>query len=104
MYNVIKTNCAQQALHTHTQNERILKESNLKMHYQNILSAVVCAITTRRITLEIIPVSSLRKKLSVNGFLYKNDILAAYSFNRINHNIYRLKKSLIFLIVFPIPL
>ena len=74
---------------THTQNKRILKESHLNMQYQNSLSAVVRAITSRRITPEKISVSSLRKKLSVNGSLYKNDILAAYSLGRIHHNIYR---------------
>ena len=89
---------------THTQNERILEESNLKMQYQNSLSAVVRAITKRRITPEIISVNSLLKKLSVNGSLYENDILAAYSLGRIHHNIYRLEESLIFLIVFPTPL
>ena len=66
------------------------------MQYQNSLSAVVRAITTLRITQEIIPVSSLRKKLSVNGSLYENDILAAYSLGRIHNNIYRLDESLIF--------
>ena len=101
MYNLLKKHCAQQALHI--QNERILEESNLKMQYQNSLSAVVRAITTPRITPEIIPVSSLRKTLSVNGSVYENDILAAYSLGRIHHNIYRLEESLIFLIVFPTP-
>ena len=89
---------------THTKNERKLEESSLKIQYQNSLSAVVRAITTRRITPEIIPVSSLRKKLAVPGSLYENDILAAYSLGRIHHNIYRLDESLIFLIVFPTPL
>ena len=98
----MKKRCAQLALHT--QNERILEESNLKMQYQNSVSAVVRAITTRRITPEIIPVSSLRLKLSVNGSLSENNILAAYSLGRIHHNIYRLDESLIFLIVFPTPL
>ena len=46
----------------------------------------------------------MHKKLSVNGSLYENDILAAYSLGRIHHNIYRLEESLIFLIVFPTPL
>ena len=88
---------------THTNNERILEKSSLKMQYQNSLSRVVHAITTRRITPEIIPVSSLRNKLSVPGSLYETDILAAYSLGRIHHNIYRLDESLIFLIVFPTP-
>ena len=88
---------------THTTNERILEKSSLKMQYQNSLSAVVHAITTRRITPEIIPVSSLRRKLSIPGSLYENDILSAYSLGRIHHNIYRLDESLIFLIVFLTP-
>ena len=46
----------------------------------------------------------MRKKLSVNGSLYENDILAPYSLGRIHHNIYCLEESLIFLIVFPTPL
>ena len=74
------------------------------MQNQNSLSAVVPAITLRRITPETIPVSSLRTKLSVNGSLYENDILAAYSLGRILHNIYRLENSLLVLIVFPTPL
>ena len=74
------------------------------MQYQNSLSAVVRAITSRRITPEIIFVSSLRNKLSVNGYLYENDIFAAYSLGRIHYNIYRLEESLILLIVFPTPL
>ena len=59
------------------------------MQYQNSLPALVRAITTLRITQEIIPVSSLRKKLSVNSSLYEQDILAAYSVGRIHNNIYR---------------
>ena len=74
------------------------------MQSKNLLSSVVCAIITRRITPEIIPVSSLRKKLTVNKSLYEKDILAAYSLGRIHNNIYRLEESLIFLIVFPTPL
>ena len=52
---------------THTQNERVLKRNNLKIQYHNAISTVVCAITTRRITPEIIPISSLRKHLNTNG-------------------------------------
>ena len=102
MYNVLKKRCAQLALQT--KHERILEESNLKMQYQNLLSAVVRAITTRRIILEIIPLSSMSKKLTVNGSLYEDDILDAYSLGRIYHNINCLEESLIFLIVFPTPL
>ena len=65
------------------------------MQYQSSSSAVVRAITTRRIIPEISPVSSLRKKLSLNGSLYENDILAAYSHGRIYHNIYHLEERLI---------
>ena len=74
------------------------------MQYQNSLSAVVRAITSRRITPEIIFVSSLGKKLLVNGSLYENYILAAYFLGKIHHNIYPLEESLICLIVYPKPL
>ena len=58
------------------------------MQYQNSLSAIIRAITTCSKTPKIISVNYLSKKLSVNGILYKNDILAAYSLERIYHNIY----------------
>ena len=54
------------------------------MQYQNSLSAVVRAITTRIITPEIILLSSLRKMLFVNGSLYENNILATDSFRKIH--------------------
>ena len=78
--------------------------SNLRLQYRTSLSAVVTAITTRRITPEILPLSSLRKSLKINNTLFENDILTAYSLGRIHHNIYRLNESLIFLVVFPTPL
>ena len=80
---------------THTQNERVLERNNLKIQYHNILRTVVGAIPTRRITSEIIPISSLRKSLNTNGTLFQNDILAAYSLGRIHHTIYRLNESCI---------
>ena len=64
---------------THTQNERVLKRNNLKIQYHNALSTVVGAITTHRITPEIIPISSLRTSLNTNGTLFQHDVLAAYS-------------------------
>ena len=48
------------ASETQTQNELSLELSNLRLQYRTSLSAVVTAITTRRITPEILPVSSLR--------------------------------------------
>ena len=77
------------ASETHIQNERLLEMSNLRLQYRTSLSAVVTAITTRRITPEILPVSSLRKSLKINNTLFVNDILTAYSLGRIHHNIYR---------------
>ena len=59
------------------------------------------AITTRRITPEILPVNSFRQSLNINNTLFANDILTAYSLGSIHHNIYRLNESLIFLVVFP---
>ena len=78
--------------------------SNLRLQYRTSLSAVVTAITTRRITPEISPVSSLRKSFKINTTLFENDILTVYSLGRIHHNIYRLNESLVFLSVFPTPL
>ena len=89
---------------THTQNERVLERNNLKIQYHNALSTFVNAITTRRITPEIIPISSLRKSLNTNGTLFQNDILAVYSFGRIHHTIYRLNESLVFLVILRSPL
>ena len=89
---------------THSDNERALERNNLKLQYRSSLSTVVTAITTRRITPEIIPVSSLRKYLKMNGTLFEHDILTAYSVGRIHHTIYRLQESLVFLVVFPTPL
>ena len=63
------------ASQSHTQNERSLKMSNLRLQYRTSLSAVVTAITTRRITPEILPVSSLRQSLKINSTLFENDIL-----------------------------
>ena len=85
--------------HTHTKLKNF-RRNNLKIKYQHSLSAEVSAITTRRITPEIIPDSALLKKLLVNGSLYENDILAAYFLGRIHQNIYRLEESLIFLMFF----
>ena len=48
------------ASETHTQNERALEQSNLKIQYYSSLFTVVNAITTRRITHEIIPINSLK--------------------------------------------
>ena len=81
-----------------------MEKSNLCLQYRTLLSAVVTAITTRRITPEILPVSSLRKGLKINSTLFENDILTAYSLSRIHHNIYRLNESLVFLVVVPTPL
>ena len=75
---------------THTQNERVLERNNFKIQYHNSLSTVESAITTRRITPEIFPISSLRKSLNKNRTLFQNDILAAYSLFRIHYTIYRL--------------
>ena len=50
----------------HTQNERVLERNNLKIQYHNALSTVVGAITTGRITPEIVPISSIRKSLNTN--------------------------------------
>ena len=97
-----ETLCSASAIHT--DNERTLEKSNLKLHYSTSLSSVVTALTTRRITPEIIPVSSLRKSLNVNGTLFEKDILSAYSLGRIHHNIYRLNESLVFLVIFPTPI
>ena len=72
---------------THIQNDRVLERNNLKIQYHNALSTVVGAIKTRRITPEIIPISSLRKSLNTNGTLFQHDILADYSLNRIHHTI-----------------
>ena len=89
---------------THTANERTLDQSNLRLQCRQSLSAVVNSLTNHRITLEIIPVRSLRKSLMINGSVYEHDILTAYSLGRIHHKIYRLNESLIFLIIFPTPL
>ena len=89
---------------THTQNERLLEQNNLKTQYHNALSTVVGAITTRRITLKIIPLSSFRNSLNINGTLFQTDILSAYSLGRIHHTIYRLNESLVFFVIFPTPL
>ena len=89
---------------THTQNKRVVERNNLKIQYHNALRTVVSAIKTRRITPEIIPISSLRKSLSTNQTLFQNDILASYSLGRIHHTIYRLNKSLVFLVILPTPL
>ena len=85
---------------THSENEQILQSANLRLQYKNSLSTVVNAITTRRVNPEIIPISSLRKSLNLNGTLYEKDILTAYSLGRIHNNIYRLNESLVFLVVF----
>ena len=58
----------------HSQNKRSLAMSNLRLQYRTRLSAVVTAITTRRITPEILPVSSLRKSLKINNTLFEHDI------------------------------
>ena len=89
---------------THTQNKRVLDRNNFKIEYHNALSIVVSAIKTRRITPEIIPISSLRKNLNTNQTLFKNDILAAHSLGRIYPTIYRLNESLVFLVILPTPL
>ena len=89
---------------THTQNERVLERNNLKIQYHNALSTVISAITTRRITPVIIPISSLRKSLNTNGSLFKTDILAAYSLGQIHHTIYRLNESLVFHVILPTPI
>ena len=89
---------------THSENEQILQSANLRLQYKNSLSTVVNAITTRRVNPEIIPISSLRKSLNLNGTLYEKDILTAYSLGRIHNNIYRLNESLVFLVVFPTPM
>ena len=60
---------------THTQNKRVLERDNFNIQYNNALSTVVDAITTRRITPEIIPISSLRKSLNTNGTLFQHDIV-----------------------------
>ena len=85
---------------THTQNERSMEMSNIRLQYRTTLSAVVTAITTRQITPEILPVSSLRKSLNIKNNLFENNILTSYSLIRIHHNIYCLNKSLMFLVVF----
>ena len=82
----------------------VLECNNLKNQYYNALSTVVSAITTRRITPEIIPISSLRNSLNTNKTLFQNDICAAYSLGRIHHIIYRLNESLVFLVILPTPL
>ena len=74
--------------------------SNLRFQYRKSLSAVVSAITTRRITPEILPVSSLRKSLKIKNTLFEHDILTAYSLGRIHHNIYLFNESLVCLVVF----
>ena len=89
---------------THTQNERSLEMSNGRLQYRTSLSAVVSAITTRRITPEILPISSLRKSLKIDNTLFEHDILTAYSLGRIHHNIYLLNESLVCLVMFPTPL
>ena len=78
--------------------------SNLRLQYRTSLSEVVTAITTRRFTPDIFPVSSLRKSLNINNTLFEHDILTAYSLGRIHHNIYRFNESLVFLVMFPTPL
>ena len=88
---------------THTANERTLEQSNLRLQYRQSLSAIVNSLTNHRITLEIIQVRSLQKSLMTNDSLYEHDILTAYSLGRIHHKIYRLNKSLIFLVIFPTP-
>ena len=101
VHRIEETLCS--ASSTHTQNERVLERNNLKIQYHNAISTVVNAITTRRITPEIILISSIRKSLNTNGTLFQNDILAAYSLGRIHHTIYRLNKSLVFLVILPTP-
>ena len=88
----------------HTQNERSLEMSNIRLQYRTSLSAAVTAITTRQITRKILPVSSLKKSLKINSTLFENDILTAYSLGKIHHNIYSLNESLVFLVVFLTPL
>ena len=85
----------------HTQNERSLKISNLRLQYSTSFSVVVTAITTRLITPEVLPVSLLKKCLNINNTLFDNDILTAYSLSKIHHNIYRLNERLIVFVVFP---
>ena len=86
---------------TNTANERTLERSNLRLQYRQSLSAVVNSLSNHRITPEIISVRSLRKSLMINNSLYQHDILTAYSLGRIDHKIYRLNESLIFLVIFP---
>ena len=88
----------------HIHNERSLEMSNLHLQYRTSLSSVVNAITTRRITPEILPISSLKNTLNINNTLFEKDILTAYSLGRIHHNIYRLNENLVFFVVFPTPL
>ena len=92
------------ASETHTQNERALEQSSLKIQYYSSLSAVINAITTRRITPEIIPINSLKYNLHINNTIFESDILSAYTLGRIDHNIYRLNQSLIFLVIFSTPI
>lgn len=93
--------CAASAIHS--ENERKLEKSSLSLLYQNSLSKLVSAITSRKINPEIVSVSSLRKYLNINNSLYEHDILTAYSLGRIHHNIYLLHGNIVFLVIFPTP-
>ena len=92
---------------THSDNERLLEKNILKIYiifqYHNSLSAVVKAITSRKITPDIVSVNSLRSKLDIRDTIYEHDMLAAYSLGRIHNNIYRINENLLFLIIFPTP-
>ena len=94
--------CSASAIHT--ANEQTLERSNLRLQYRQSLSAVVNSYTNHRLTLEIIPVRSLRKSTMINNSLYEHDILTAYSLGKIHYKMYRLNESLIFLVIFPTPL
>ena len=96
----LKKHFAQQV--RQTQNKRALERSSLKIQYYSSLSAVVNAITTRRQTPEIIPINSLKHNLNINNTIFESDILSGYTLGRINHNIYRLNESLVFLVIFPL--
>ena len=85
---------------THTQTDRSYGIRNLRFLYRTLLLAVVTAITTRRITPELILVSSL-KKVWILTIRCLKTILWLLTLGRIHQNINSSNNSQMIFVFFP---